>query len=608
MAEFDVAAFLSSLTQRAGVYRMFAADDELIYVGKAKNLKNRVSSYFRARGLNTKTVALVSKIARIEITVTGSEAEALILEQTLIKKHRPQYNILLKDDKSYPYLHLSDHAYPLLAYRRGKRRRSGQYYGPYPNGAAVREAQNYLQRLFLLRNCEDSYFNHRSRPCLQYEIKRCSAPCVGMVTQAEYGRDIDRARLFLEGKSTELLKDLQASMDEAATDLAFEKAAEFRDRIDLLRRIQEKQNVESGDHNADVWVLVDWQSIICVQKLTFRQGRLTNSQSFFPGNPAGDAPEDLLVAYIEQFYLGAHGGESAPEIIVVDIEPDRFAPLLDVMQQQGQKLRHQRGLRGESRQWLAMAEENARAGIQSRVSGHQAAQGKLSEVAKLLGLADVPRRIECFDISHSQGEAAYASCVVYGDQGLDKSRYRRFSVKHVTAGDDYAALEDSVRRHLTRQIENNDLPGLLLIDGGKGQISRVYSVLEELGVPNLNLLGISKGTTRKSGWEFLWSPEAVRPLTPDPHNEGFRLLQFVRDEAHRFAITGHRKERAKKRGQSDLESLPGVGPKRRRELLLHFGSLRNMRGAPKEEFEKVPGISKSLAAKIFASLHGESQE
>lgn len=608
MSEFDIQGFLRSLTQRAGVYRMYAADDELLYVGKAKNLKNRVSSYFRARGLNTKTVALVSRISRLEVTVTGSEAEALLLEQTLIKQHRPPYNILLKDDKSYPYLHLSDHEYPLLAYRRGKRRRSGQYYGPYPNAAAVKEAQNYLQRLFLLRNCEDSYFSHRSRPCLQHEIKRCSAPCVGLISQEEYGRDIARARLFLEGKSTELLRELQGAMEEAAGRLAFEAAGEFRDRIELLRRIQEKQNVDSGDLNADVWSIVDWQSMVCVQRLTFRQGRLSNSQSFFPDNPAGDELPDLLVSFAEQFYLGGHCAEVMPDALVADMEGDSFAPLLSVLQQQGAKVRHVRGVRGEYRQWLAMAEENARAGIQVRLSGHQAAADKLERVADLLGMATAPARIECFDISHAQGEAAYASCVVYGAQGLNKSRYRRFSVRHVTAGDDYAALEDSVRRHLTRMQEQNDLPGLLLIDGGKGQIGRVWSVMAELGIQHVTLLGISKGTTRKSGWEYLWSPGNPVPLIPDAHDEGFRLLQHVRDEAHRFAITGHRKERAKKRGQSDVESLPGVGPKRRRELLLHFGSLRNMRGAPREEFEKVPGISKSLAAKIFASLHGEEQE
>lgn len=608
MSAFDIKAFLKSLTQRAGVYRMYDAENALLYVGKAKNLKNRVSSYFRARGLNTKTVALVAKIDHVDITVTASESDALILEQTLIKQHRPPYNILLKDDKSYPYLHLSDHKFPLLAYRRGRRKRSGNYYGPYPNATAVREAQNYIQRLFLLRNCEDSYFSHRSRPCLQYEIKRCSAPCVGLISEVEYQRDIDRTRLFLEGKSRVLVTDLQESMNEAAGVLEFEKAAEYRDRIDFLRRIQETQAVDSGDQDADVWAIAEWQSVLCVQKLTFRAGRLNNSQGFFPGNPTGDDLENVLITFIEQYYVGGHASDALPDSIVADIDGDRLAPLFDVMKQRGERARHVRGVRGEARQWLVMTQENARTSIQSKLSGHQAALDKLDLVAALLDMPASPKRIECFDISHAQGEAAYASCVVYGREGLDKSRYRRFSVKHVTAGDDYAALEDSVRRHLTRMKDLGDLPDLLLIDGGQGQVSRVNSVLEELALPNISLWGISKGSTRKSGWEFLWPPNATRPLMPDPHNEGFRLLQYVRDEAHRFAITGHRKARAKKRGQSDIEMLPGVGPKRRRELLLHFGSLRNMRGAPRDEFEKVPGISKSLAAKIFASLHGEEQE
>ncbi len=608
MSDFDIQSFLKSLTRRPGVYRMYDTENVLLYVGKARNLKNRVSSYFRARGLNTKTVALVSRIDHIDITVTASEAEALILEQTLIKKHRPPYNILLKDDKSYPYVHLSGHDFPLLAYRRGKRRSSGRYFGPYPNSGAVRETLNHLQRLFRLRNCEDSYFNHRSRPCLQYEIQRCSGPCVGLINKEDYQRDIDRSEKFLEGKSTELIRELQSSMETASMNLEFEAAAELRDRIEFLRQIQEQQRVESGSHNADAWVVLNWQATTCLQRLTFRQGRLTNSQSFFPGNPAGDEDDELLTGFLEQFYLNDHSGDGAPEVLVADIDTDLTAPLLSVLQERGQRMKHQRGLRGDGRQWLAMAAENARAAIQSRLSGLQAAAGKLDKVAELLKLKQVPQRIECFDISHSQGEATYASCVVYSATGLDKSRYRRFSIKGVTAGDDYAALEDAVRRHLTRLLEQNDLPGLLLIDGGKGQVSRIREVLAELEISSVVLLGISKGTTRKSGWEYLWFASEKTPLIPDAHNEGFRLLQHVRDEAHRFAITGHRKQRAKKRAESELETLPGVGPKRRRELLLHFGSLRNMRGAPREEFEKVPGISKSLAGKIFATLHGEEQE
>jgi len=606
MSDFDIKAFLSTLTQRAGVYRMYAADGELLYVGKAKNLKNRVSSYFRARGLNSKTVALVSHIHHIEVTVTASEAEALLLEQTLIKQHRPQYNILLKDDKSYPYLHLSDHEYPLLAYRRGMRRKSGRYFGPYPNATAVRETLNYLQRLFLLRNCEDSYFKHRSRPCLQYEIRRCSGPCVGHISQPDYADRVRQATLFLEGKSAELLRELQQRMVTASENLEFEQAAEFRDQIELMRQVQEKQFVDGGQGEADVWALIDWGNVICIHRLAFRQGRLVGSKNYYPENASGDTDDDLLLGFMAQFYLSDHAQEGLPHDIIAGIEPELMEPLLEAIKiSQNRRVHHSSGQRGQNRKWLHMAQENARTGAQAFLSGRQNNEQKLEQVADLLGLDAVPQRIECFDISHSQGEATYASCVVFGTEGLLKDRYRRFSIRDVTAGDDYAALEQAVRRHFTRLVEQNDLPGLLLIDGGKGQVGRIRGLLEEMDITSVALFGISKGETRKSGWEFLWEARATTPIMPDAHNDGFRLLQWVRDEAHRFAITGHRKARAKSRGQSGLESLEGVGPKRRKELLLHFGSLKNMRSAPKEELEKVPGISKKLAEQIFIQLHGE---
>lgn len=606
MSEFDIRAFLSTLTQRAGVYRMYAADGELLYVGKAKNLKNRVSSYFRARGLNSKTVALVSHIHHIEVTVTASEAEALLLEQTLIKQHRPQYNILLKDDKSYPYLHLSEHRFPLLSYRRGKRRKSGRYFGPYPNAGAVKEALNYLQRLFLLRNCEDAYFNNRSRPCLQYEIRRCSAPCVGKISEADYQDSVRQATLFLGGKGQELLKELQQRMIKASELLEFEKAADLRDQIDLLRQVQEKQFVDSGQGDADVWALTDWQNVICIHRLAFRNGRLLGSKNYYPDNRSGETESDLLISFMAQFYLADHAQEGLPKDIIADVGAEDLEPLLEAIRiSQGRRTGHSRGQRGQNRKWLYMAQENARTGAQAYVSGQQDNRRKLEQVAELLGLSDVPARIECFDISHSQGEATYASCVVFGAEGLLKDRYRRFAIRDVAAGDDYAALEQAVRRHFTRMQEQNDLPGLLLIDGGKGQIGRIHALLNEMNIHSVALFGISKGETRKSGWEFLWEAGATTPIMPDAHNDGFRLLQWVRDEAHRFAITGHRKARAKSRSQSGIEALPGIGPKRRKELLLHFGSLRNMRSAPKEELEKVPGISKTLAEQIFIQLHGE---
>lgn len=607
MSGFDIAAFLRTLSQRAGVYRMFDADNRLLYVGKAKNLRNRVSSYFRARGLNAKTVALVSAVDHIEVTITGSEVEALLLEQTLIKQHRPPFNILLKDDKSYPYLHMSGHEYPLLSYRRGKyQSRGGHYFGPYPSVAAVRESLNYLQRLFLLRSCEDSYFQHRSRPCLQYEIQRCSAPCVGKISREAYARDVQNAELFLSGASTELLQRLQHEMLDASAALEFERAGEIRDRMELLRKIQEKQRVDTGSRNADVWALVEFQGVQCLHRLAFRNGRLLGSKNFYPDNPAGEEPEELLVGFLSQFYLSGHAAEGMPSELVLDLDAEPLAVVLEAVRlQSGRAVQHSRGLRGELRQWRGMAEENARVGAQTRISGHQESLRKLQLVAELLGLEAPPRRIECFDISHAGGEATYASCVVCDEEGLNRQRYRRFSIRDVQAGDDYAALHQAVGRHLTRLKEADDLPDLLLIDGGQGQVARIAELFGELGITGVHLWGISKGETRKSGWEFLWAAGSRQPIIPDAHHEGFRLLQLVRDESHRFAITGHRKERAKSRSQSELDNLKGIGPKRRRALLLHFGSLKNMRGAPREEFAKVPGVSQKLADQIFAQLHGE---
>lgn len=605
MPEFDIKAFLQTLSQRAGVYRMYTANNELLYVGKAKNLKNRVSSYFRSRGLNTKTVALVSHIHHIEVIITANEAEALLLEQTLIKEHRPPYNILLKDDKSYPYIYLSDHGFPSITYQRGKKKKAGRYFGPYPNSHAVKETLNYLQRIFKIRDCTDSYFANRSRPCLQYEINRCSAPCVGFISSEDHAESIRQAVLFLTGKNTELSLQLQQQMLSASEQLNFEKAAEIRDRIELIQQVQETQNVYSDGSNADIWAIIEWQNIYCIHRLSFRQGRLLGSKHFYPRNLTGETEEELLLNFISQYYLNGLAPDGLPQDLIVEIAKDEVVPLIDAIKiQQDKKLSHSQGGRGQPRIWLQMAKENARAGVQAKISGHQAAKQKLQAAAELLKLEQVPNRIECFDVSHSQGEATYASCVVYDDEGLNKKRYRRFGIKDVTPGDDYAALEQAVRRHLIRCMDQQDLPSLLLIDGGKGQVGRIQTLLEELQV-DIYLLGISKGETRKSGWEFLWEAGKKQPIIPSAHNEGFQLLQLVRDEAHRFAITGHRKARAKSRSRSALEDINGIGAKRRKDLLLYFGSLNNMRSASQEELAKVPGISHTLAEQIFQQLHGQ---
>ncbi|MGB1092617.1 MAG: excinuclease ABC subunit UvrC [Oceanobacter sp.] len=422
-----------------------------------------------------------------------------------------------------------------------------------------------------------------------------------------YESDIRQAQMFLRGESQALLKQLQEEMIVSAEQLEFERAAELRDRIDLLRRVQEKQAVDSGSSNTDVWAITDWQGVICIHRLAFRDGRLMGSKNFYPENLAGEDLDAFLISHASQFYIAEHAVDGMPSEIILDVESDQVEALIEAIQIRFKiRVMHSRGQRGKPRQWRHMAEENARAGAQSRISGHKKAREQLDAAARLLSIDQSPQRIECFDISHSKGEATYASCVVFEGQGLAKNRYRRFSIKGVAAGDDYAALEQAVTRHLTRLKEQDDLPDILLIDGGKGQVSRVSEVLDKLEISTVNLWGISKGETRKSGWEFLWKRFAKDPVIPDAHDEGFRLLQLVRDESHRFAISGHRKARSKSRGQSELEQLPGIGPKRRRALLLHFGSLKNMKSAPREEFSKVEGVSQKLAEKIFSQLHGET--
>lgn len=607
MTAFDASAFIANLTQRPGVYRMYDEHATLLYVGKAKNLKNRVSSYFRARGLNNKTVALVSRIQRIDITVTANEVEALILEHTLIQKHKPPYNILLKDGKSYPYIHLSDNQYPRISVRRGKRKNDGRYYGPYPNKGAAYEAVQQIQRLFKLRTCKDNHFKLHGRPCFLYELDRCSGACANLISVEDYAHDVEQAELFLNGKSSQLLDALKQDMQAAAAKLAYEDAALIRDKIELVQKAQEQQYVDKGEHNADVWAWYEAEGDICVHRLSFRSGRLLASDNHYPNNPAGEDAEAVMFALMSHVYLTQDLPEGEPSECVVALPNDTMSQLTEAIILAGKKkLTHSKGSRGVRRQWLTMAQENARVGLQARLSDHKQAQRKLAAVADILSLPSPPKRIECFDISHAGGEDTYASCVVYDEQGLAKSRYRRFSIKGEVACDDYAALDQAVTRHFTRLIEQQDTPDLLLIDGGKGQVKRVQQALDALGVSSTYCFGISKGETRKSGWEFLWEAGATRPIMPNAHDEGFHLLQHVRDEAHRFAITGHRKARAKKRVQSDLQSLSGVGPKRRKALLTHFGSLKNLRGASEEEIARVESISQTVAASIYSQLHGDA--
>ncbi len=605
----DAQSFLSTLTQRAGVYQMFDSKDELIYVGKAKNLKQRVSSYFRARGLNDKTLALVARITRIEVIVTSSETEALILEQTLIKKHRPQYNILLKDDKSYPYIYISKHKFPLIAYRRGQKVKSGQYFGPYPNAYAVKESLNYLQRIFKLRNCEDSYFSNRSRPCLQYQIKRCSAPCVDHISSEDYQHDINSAILFLQGKSDALIKELELQMEEAAQKLYFERAGEIRDQLLNLRTLQEKQYVSTDKGSVDCWASFNSKGTLCIQRLSFREGVLINSKSYFPNNKLDQAEAIVLKEALAQYYLSSNPANGFPSQVLFELEQEEGEIIIAAINEVNDKTCYWlQNPKADKKKWLNLAVENANNAATSKSLEKNAYLERFQAVQSLLNLRDLPNRIECFDISHSKGEATVASCVVADQKGARKDLYRRFNIKDITAGDDYAAIHQAVFRHFSRLKEHQDYPDVLLIDGAQGQVNQAHKALTELNISNVFILGISKGETRKAGWEFLWPQGESTPILPNQHDRGFLQLQEVRDEAHRFAITGHRKQRAKARSTSSLESIPGVGAKRRRELLRFFGSMSTVKGASIEEIAKVPGISTRIASDIYAALNQELKE
>jgi excinuclease ABC subunit C len=603
---FDAASVLSTLTQRAGVYQMYDAKEELLYVGKAKNLKQRVSSYFRARGLNDKTLALVARIERIEVIVTASETEALLLEQTLIKQHKPQYNILLKDDKSYPYIYLSNHKFPLLAYRRGQKAKSGKYFGPYPNAYAVKESIGYLQRIFKLRNCEDSYFSNRSRPCLQYQIKRCSAPCVDHISQEDYQSDITSASLFLQGKSSALSEDLERQMEKASSQLLFERAGEIRDQLLHLRTLQEKQYVSLEKGSIDSWAVFSSKGTVCVQRMSFRDGTLINSKSYLPDNKLGLEALEILNETLAQYYLSGKPAFDFPNQILVEMLEDEGEVIMAAINEVAIKTCYWlRQPKAEKKKWLQMAKENAENAATSKSLEKNVYFQRFVLVKELLGLEKVPNRIECFDISHSKGEATVASCVAADDKGPRKDLYRRFNIKDITAGDDYAAIHQAVFRHFSRLKELQDFPDVLLIDGAQGQVNQAYKALQELSITDVFILGISKGETRKAGWEFLWPQGESTPILPGQHDRGFLQLQEVRDEAHRFAITGHRKQRAKARKTSGLEGIPGIGAKRRRELLRFFGSMSTLKGASIEEITKVPGISTRIASDIYAALNQE---
>ncbi|WP_145187485.1 excinuclease ABC subunit UvrC [Pseudomonas sp. URMO17WK12:I11] len=603
---FDASAFLATCSGRPGVYRMFDAEARLLYVGKAKNLKKRLASYFRKSGLAPKTAALVGRIAQVETTITANETEALLLEQNLIKQWRPPYNILLRDDKSYPYVFLSDGEFPRLGIHRGAKKAKGRYFGPYPSAGAIRESLSLLQKAFSVRQCEDCYFANRTRPCLQYQIKRCKGPCTNLVSPEEYAEDVRHSVMFLEGRSQQLGNELNAEMEKAAMALNFEKAAALRDQIGLLRRVQDQQHIEGGSGDVDVVAAFVNPGGACVHLISVRGGRVLGSKNFFPQVGIEEEVAEVMAAFLSQYYLGNVERELPSELIVNVVHED-FEAITEALQTlRGRELSISHRVRGTRARWQQLAVTNAEQALNARLANRQHMAARFEALAEVLGLDEVPQRLECYDISHSSGEATVASCVVFGPEGPVKSDYRRFNIEGVTPGDDYAAMQQALTRRYGRIRDGEGkLPDVLLVDGGKGQLNMAREVMQELAFTDLTLLGVAKGVTRKAGFETLYLNDVAHEFTLKGDSPALHLIQQIRDEAHRFAITGHRARRGKARRTSTLEDVAGVGPKRRRELLKHFGGLQELNRASIDEIAKAPGISKKLAESIYASLHSE---
>ena len=575
-SEFNPERFLKELTTKPGVYRMIDANGIVIYVGKAKNLKNRVSSYFRKSGQSPKTQVMVGQIANIEILVTHTESEALLLENNLIKTLKPRYNILLRDDKSYPYIFLSDQdKFPRLAFHRGARKKKGRYFGPYPNGHSVKSSLNLLQKLFPVRQCEDSFYKNRSRACLQYQIKRCSAPCVNFISQEDYAEDVRHTILFLEGKSNQVIDELVKRMDEAAKALEYEKAAVHRDQIASLRRLQEKQYVSHEKGDLDVIAIEYQQGVACIQVFFIRDGLNLGNKSFFPKNARHQTISELLSAFIAQFYISsARSDRLIPTTILVSHPFDDQSIIEGILREQSEhKVEIKDKVRGDRARWLQMAQANAQTALLSRLSNRASVIERFEALQEALDMDAVPERLECFDISHSSGEATVASCVVFDQSGPLKSDYRRFNIDNITPGDDYAAMHQALtRRYLKLKKGEGKLPDLLVIDGGKGQVKQARDVLEELQLNTVQIIGVTKGEGRKAEHDTLLLPETNEKVSLPASSKAMHLLQHIRDEAHRFAITGHKNRRSKARKTSSLEKISGLGPKRRQRLLKNLMS------------------------------------
>ncbi len=600
--KFDAKAFLKTVTTRPGVYRMYNAQDDIIYIGKAKNLKNRLASYFTKTHDSPKTRVLVAQIARVEFTVTSNPGDALVLEHNLIKEHRPRYNVVLRDDKSYPYVFISTREdFPRVSYQRGSRKRQGKYIGPYPNAGAVKRSLRLVQKLFRVRQCEDSYFRNRTRPCLQYQIKRCTAPCVGLVDEDEYRQDVEMTVKLLEGKDQEVLDNLAAQMEDAAAELNYERAAKFRDQLATLKMIGDRGTSMSDTGNCDYVAALTKAGQSCVQVFHVRNGINLGNNAFYPATPEGSSNVDILNAFITQFYLE----HEVPREIIVSEEVDDHDLAEQVLRERaGSAVSIVWRVRGERAKLQKLALTNAEIALNTRLSSRSGMAARVDDLRQFVGHEDIPNRMECFDISHTMGEATVASCVVFNAEGPIKAEYRRFNIEDITAGDDYAAMRQALTRRYTRALnENRPLPDILFIDGGKGQLGVAVDVMQELQIDDITLVGVAKGPARRAGDETLIIHHKNIEAQLGAESPALLLVQQIRDEAHRFAIAGHRSKRARARKQSVLEEIPGLGPKRRKQLLTHFGGLRGLEHAGVSDIAAVPGISMQLADAIYETLH-----
>ncbi len=601
---FDSKQFLKHVSQQPGVYRMYNAAKDVIYVGKAKNLKKRLTSYFRATVDSSKTQTLVSHIAHIDTTLVSSETEAFLLENNYIKKYRPRYNVVLRDDKSYPFIFLSEHKHPKLSFHRGTKKAKGEYFGPYPSAWSVRESLRSMQRLFPVRQCDDSYYRNRSRPCLQYQLERCSAPCVeGYVSDEEYAEQVRLAVMFLRGKNSEVIQSLVTKMEAASADLNFEFAAKYRDQISALRKVQEQQLISGSQQEMDVFGFSFKHGTACVYGMFIRDNQLLGSKAFFPKIPKGATAEEIFESFLLQFYLA--GNKIIPKQIVVPFKFEEMQEVESVLSvEANRKIGFYEGVRDEKRKYLKLANTNAQNAMETQQNQQKSMFARFNDLERLLSTDTPIKRMECFDISHTSGEQTVASCVVFDRNGPLKSDYRKFNIEGITGGDDYAAMAQALKRRYKKPSDDAKMPDLLLIDGGKGQLSQAEKHFADWPLEYKPLIvGVAKGTTRKPGLETLILADSHETIPVQSDAPGLHLVQHIRDESHRFAITGHRARRQKVKNQSVLQGIPGVGAKRRQALLKYTGGIQGLKKASREEIAKVPGVSEELAETIYDYLH-----